>query len=514
MPGLVAAAPYERRMEVLRQKRQAHAAAIEAARRRGEGGARLASAATGDVAAPARGHAGSDDDDLGGSGGGSSGDEGQRGAAGSDSDAEEEQRRQGGGAGGGRKRKRQFVLEAQPDKGCACAQGGLQLLPACALPLLLASARACELPSVWPAKESRLDQCSSTSPVPASHLPRCAASTARPASSCPTPPRRTTPARSFTRWATPGSRTRCWTSPPRTRVGARAIQGPAGCVFMSGWALGDAGCKDAVLRPQGGGRGWVGVCRVGRRSGKGAQRPAGEPRGDRVRASRDVLLLPRLPCPAQSACARSRARSATGTSAVPRGTCAPLTDPCCTASPSGTADGMRAQSRAQYHWDKRSKKYVKLQAGEAVKAGKRVRTESGAKVRWGGGRSAMMSAGCCRNRAGRVEAGAARQDGVGRQGAGRSPRALLGCRVAGCVCRVAGSACKAMCVPSMRAKSNRVPWCTRIVDDEPACLPSRHPQGKATTGLYEKWSKKTRLRVAPGGADEAGERLAAQMGDR
>ena len=56
-------------------------------------------------------------------------------------------------------------------------------------------------------------------------------------------------------------------------------------------------------------------------------------------------------------------------------------------------------------------------------------------------------------------------------------------------------------------------------------LPSRHstptpcprllpPQGKAASGLYEKWSKRTRLRVATGGTEEAGAQLAAQMADR
>lgn len=39
-------------------------------------------------------------------------------------------------------------------------------------------------------------------------------------------------------------------------------------------------------------------------------------------------------------------------------------------------------------------------------------------------------------------------------------------------------------------------------------------QGKVTTGLYEKWSKKTRLRVATDGSEEQGARLAAQMADR
>ncbi|GAB4823750.1 hypothetical protein N2152v2_010796 [Parachlorella kessleri] len=44
------------------------------------------------------------------------------------------------------------------------------------------------------------------------------------------------------------------------------------------------------------------------------------------------------------------------------------------------AEGMKRQ-KAQFHWDKRSKKYVKLQPNEVVKAGKRVRTESGGKGR-------------------------------------------------------------------------------------------------------------------------------------
>ncbi len=43
--------------------------------------------------------------------------------------------------------------------------------------------------------------------------------------------------------------------------------------------------------------------------------------------------------------------------------------------------GMANQSR-NWHWDKRKKRYVMLQPGESVTAGKRVRTESGAR---GGG---------------------------------------------------------------------------------------------------------------------------------
>ena len=48
---------------------------------------------------------------------------------------------------------------------------------------------------------------------------------------------------------------------------------------------------------------------------------------------------------------------------------------------------------------------------------------------------------------------------------------------------------------------------------QPLCY-SLPLQGKAATGLYEKWSKKTRLRVATSGAEEPGARLAAQMADR
>ena len=44
------------------------------------------------------------------------------------------------------------------------------------------------------------------------------------------------------------------------------------------------------------------------------------------------------------------------------------------------AGGMTARSK-QYHWDKRHKRYVKLQPGEELKpSGKRMKTESGAKV--------------------------------------------------------------------------------------------------------------------------------------
>ena len=49
-------------------------------------------------------------------------------------------------------------------------------------------------------------------------------------------------------------------------------------------------------------------------------------------------------------------------------------------APCFSAEGMKRQ-KAAYHWDKRSKKYVKLQPNETIKAGKRsLRTESGAKV--------------------------------------------------------------------------------------------------------------------------------------
>ena len=41
---------------------------------------------------------------------------------------------------------------------------------------------------------------------------------------------------------------------------------------------------------------------------------------------------------------------------------------------------MRAQAKSSFHWDKRGKKYVKLQAGEVIKGGKRVKNEAGAKV--------------------------------------------------------------------------------------------------------------------------------------
>lgn len=45
--------------------------------------------------------------------------------------------------------------------------------------------------------------------------------------------------------------------------------------------------------------------------------------------------------------------------------------------------------------------------------------------------------------------------------------------------------------------------------------PSPFLQGsKGPTGLYEKWAKKTRLRVAVGGAEEGAAQLAAQMKDR
>jgi hypothetical protein len=121
----MAAAPHERRIDVMRQKRGAHAAIIAQAKARGELGARLASTATGDVAAAG----GWEDamaeqqqlDVLGGEAGGGDWAEGeggsddeQRGAAGSGSDDEEGQRRQ---ANGGSSRKRKFVLDTQPQQG-------------------------------------------------------------------------------------------------------------------------------------------------------------------------------------------------------------------------------------------------------------------------------------------------------------------------------------------------------------------------------------------------------------
>lgn len=136
---------------------------------------------------------------------------------------------------------------------------------------------------------------------------------------------------------------------------------------------------------------------------------------------------------------------------------------------------MRAQTRqaAQFHWDKRGKKYVRLQAGETVKAGKRVRTESGAKV--GSGSSCSW--------------------GVEQASAGF------------------GGALHLVALHALARPHCGGPHCVQH-SNPPARIPALAPQGKATTGLYEKWSKKTRLRVAPGGAEEAGERLAAQMSDR
>ncbi|PSC71287.1 DEAD-box ATP-dependent RNA helicase 29 [Micractinium conductrix] len=116
-PGIIAAAPYERKMEVMRQKRQAHAAVIAASKARGEHGGRLASAATGDVASGSfgrgeqrsRGEQQEEEEEEEGSEGE------QRGAAGSGSDDDAAQRRQGGG--GGRKRKAAFVLATDPQQG-------------------------------------------------------------------------------------------------------------------------------------------------------------------------------------------------------------------------------------------------------------------------------------------------------------------------------------------------------------------------------------------------------------
>ncbi len=46
----------------------------------------------------------------------------------------------------------------------------------------------------------------------------------------------------------------------------------------------------------------------------------------------------------------------------------------------GEDAGTIAASKGTYHWDKRHKKYVQLQPGEEVRAGKRMRAESGAAV--------------------------------------------------------------------------------------------------------------------------------------
>jgi hypothetical protein len=128
MPGLIAAAPYERRVDVMRQKREAHAGKIAAARARGDRAPQLASSATGDVAAGAAGGreqppaGGQQQQQEGDSGeGGWSSDEGaQGGAAGSGSDDEAAQRRQDGG-GGKRKRGQRFALDEELQPGCAGA---------------------------------------------------------------------------------------------------------------------------------------------------------------------------------------------------------------------------------------------------------------------------------------------------------------------------------------------------------------------------------------------------------
>ena len=46
-----------------------------------------------------------------------------------------------------------------------------------------------------------------------------------------------------------------------------------------------------------------------------------------------------------------------------------------------------------------------------------------------------------------------------------------------------------------------------------ACCPLQGAL-KGPKGLYEKWSKKTRLKVASGGTEAGGAKLAAQMADR
>ena len=48
-----------------------------------------------------------------------------------------------------------------------------------------------------------------------------------------------------------------------------------------------------------------------------------------------------------------------------------------------------AKQQRNYHWDKRKRRYVQLQPGEQVMAGKRMRTESGASVRGKGEASGL-----------------------------------------------------------------------------------------------------------------------------
>lgn len=39
-----------------------------------------------------------------------------------------------------------------------------------------------------------------------------------------------------------------------------------------------------------------------------------------------------------------------------------------------------ASSKGSYHWDKRNRKYVQLQPGETMRAGKRMRSDAGTPV--------------------------------------------------------------------------------------------------------------------------------------
>ena len=260
---------------------------------------------------------------------------------------------------------------------------------------------------------------------------------------------------------------RCWTSRLRMRVG-----GVGAALLLRLWCVGLGGWSKARCLPR-----WHARCAS--RTARGTPATPSPPQ-----------LTPRLPA-CLPACAAS----------CPLPT--PPRPPACPHLPPPPAEGMRAQARArtQYHWDKRSKKYVKLQAGETIKAGKRVKTESGAKV----GPPWARPAGCAGDAAGMWHS---------RQPASLQRKRSCCCLRSARLCPAQGRAsegrCRVLhpvsltCLPAVGACLLRA--CC------PCCLGVQGSKG--ATGIYQKWAKKTRLRVASGGTEEQSSALAAQVADR
>ena len=142
---------------------------------------------------------------------------------------------------------------------------------------------------------------------------------------------------------------------------------------------------------------------------------------------------------------------------------------------------MRAQTRAAgggYYWDKSAKKYVRLQPGESVKGGKRSgggsgRNESGAKVRGCGGGEGVVASVCT--------------------GWNECMHAMGAMRPATAECRVGA----------------------RLPHGSPPPVSVQGAKAAPVGQLYQKWTKKTHLKVSSGGGrEEDGTVLAAQMADR